>query len=696
MSNDLYFSTGIRELNFLLTRQNDGGIPCPTPEGISSSITVIKGPPGAGKSVLTSILSYNIHGHPMVTKDRIIVPFVIYFSFCQSAAGLYRYIDQILEPNDPDQPADPALPPLIYPLILSPSAYRAMQTDRGLSELQQLLADNLKELLKGPAQMDPEWSKIKPTLRSYLDKCKLEHFWVTPGYEVIPPEVSNPGNLAIELRHIVCVDPINFYFDATTPAGAREKIAGLFNSFRAKQWPLIVTLENAGDDASAEHRQLMAVVEFECDTVLELKSRAAPYVRRAIEVKKNRNGHSQYGSQLYRIEQKENSLSNIPPPEDDPNKHPGFLVIPSIHSFLSRARERHQSRERYRSGMFEFDQLLCQGQPPTRNDTGDSDRNLLPSDSCILVRGGKGGHKLSLAFNLLCAGLWDPRRSEEDEEKKKIISATQHVLLLSLGEEINLTIPRIALGRSVNGPESQFNNGHQLRFCETPSESREQRDHPAFKIIIREWANENTAAVDPLEVGRIHAESAAIVRTVVNGRLIEATFKPGNLSPDEFLWVVERLVMHYNPSRILVENTAHLRMRFPELHAERMLFPALSSLTQSKQVMLIVSDVLGDGSDEQLSYGLAAGADFVVDLSAMSLGDFPNPQDYKECCKTLASITPGENINYYPTWSKMAISNVRGKNYRRGQYGVTVIGKPQGNSLVLADITKYFAPVHLD
>src|SRR5437762_661547 len=86
-----FLSTGIPELNDLLTRDVDRGIGVPedsritcSTSGIASSTLVIEGTTGAGKSVLATVLASNLHLQPYQNAHVVCV----YFSFAQSSKDL--------------------------------------------------------------------------------------------------------------------------------------------------------------------------------------------------------------------------------------------------------------------------------------------------------------------------------------------------------------------------------------------------------------------------------------------------------------------------------------------------------------------------------------------------------------------------------------------------------------------------------
>src|SRR5688572_13744056 len=101
-----YFDTLIPELNELLTRDPSKGLAVPTLVGAASSTLAIKGSTGCGKSVLATVLAYNLHyqltsSPPAadLASEEVVLPFVFYFSFAQPSQGLRIYIDTILQPS---------------------------------------------------------------------------------------------------------------------------------------------------------------------------------------------------------------------------------------------------------------------------------------------------------------------------------------------------------------------------------------------------------------------------------------------------------------------------------------------------------------------------------------------------------------------------------------------------------------------
>ena len=89
-----YFSTGIDELNDLLTRDPDHGFAIPGSGPVASCNVVFKGAAGNGKSVISSIIAFNLHLSRTKKKSEYL-PLCFYFSFAQPARGLLNYIESI-------------------------------------------------------------------------------------------------------------------------------------------------------------------------------------------------------------------------------------------------------------------------------------------------------------------------------------------------------------------------------------------------------------------------------------------------------------------------------------------------------------------------------------------------------------------------------------------------------------------------
>src|SRR6185436_11766706 len=129
------------------------------------------------------------------------------------------------------------------------------------------------------------------------------------------------------------------------------------------------------------------------------------------------------------------------------------------------------------------------------------------------------------------------------------------VMLISLGEETVQTVNKLPLARYLalsekTHPETSdaWANSRQIKLV--PKKSDKADDNHNFKIMFNEWA-----AVTP-DSPNENARAANVAPTNIelSPLLIEATFKPGYLTPDEFLWAVEMLLQKFKPKRLLIDN----------------------------------------------------------------------------------------------------------------------------------------------
>ncbi len=691
---EVFLDTGIQSLNDLMTRSPHLGIAMPSPGGFASSTTIIKGAAGAGKSVLTSIMSYNMHGRPVRRESQAAagesacshlpyLPVVIYFSYAQPAQGIYRYLEEIRAAKDDN----------LNPIIISPKYSLGASELGGISTLRRSLISSLalfRTLPFEPYQRsartgegkkkhtsDRPSKAIGESLDLKFEQC-INHLIDSDIWQLGKDRKKLNMSLSSELPEkmpkdtrivpIVVIDPINFFFDYRD---SRAAIADLISTFRTLQWPLLMTLEDGGKHTQEGHRQLASYVEFEADLVVELTITSEPHIRRSIEITKSRNMQPRFGRQMYRIEKPEHAFSNIFPSDKEGNSpratnHPGFMIFPSIHWVLSLSYERNDTPKwHHRSGIAVLDEVL--DKKAKKSETS----RYLPPDASILVRGEKGGHKLPLSFNLLVRGLEEGSTPDDNR-----------VMLVCLGEETYMTIPDIPLACGVKprAKDRNFNNGTTLKFESKPLDGESMKQS---KVMCHRWV----------------AKSVKSRRK--KGELIEVTFKPGYLTPEEFLWVIDNLVKQYKPKRVMIDNTAHLRMRFPDLFSEKMLFPALSCMAKAnnQHFMLIVTDVTGKGSWEELSYGLSAGADVVIDVEPITKEEYSENEALRKQLADNAQKVPGKQPTHKkiaPIWSKISVSNVRGKQYERKRHAVTVLPVKDGGSytprLFMVDITGATTP----
>ena len=184
-------------------------------------------------------------------------------------------------------------------------------------------------------------------------------------------------------------------------------------------------------------------------------------------------------------------------------------------------------------------------------------------------------------------------------------------------------------------------------------------------------------------------------------KLCVAGFRPGCITPEEFIFVVSEFLSRGSFSRVLFCSTAHLRMRFPLLASEKLLLPALVDLFKSRGIMSIFIDVGGGGSDRELSYGLSAMADYLIQLDSFAPstpiqllhGAAANPDevaaaDTQEAGLDRKMVERLIDDRYGYVWAKMHVENVRGKDYSRPCHAVTVRPDtivPGGNELFIVN-----------
>ena len=684
-----FLDTGDDELNALLTRGTEGnrqGIPLPGPGPIESSILVVKGDTGTGKTVFASNLAFNLHNTASGTGEGRILPFCVYFSFGQSAQSVRGIIDALRR----DGGGGTGIP-VYYPCIVTADLPALELAGQGLPLLRRLLVEAL-----GPLSDPFAPDGGLPDFGSYVNHLKR-----VSGLDVAEEEVVGTDEAPKRLP-VVFVDPINYFFDI---ADTRPTIADLFRLFRTWPWPFVVTLEDPAGAPNSVSAELARAVEFEADTILHLTYESTPYARRYVEVLKSRFAQPIFGRHTFRIDGPSHSLKDVwiiksksersktdDHASDAPDvrlksivndqkvfRHPGVLIFRSIHWYNSRSWPRvppsaHRDDvrpPRYHTGIVELDYAL--NGEPFALEAHDEPPTPLPLNSSLLVCGAKGGHKLAFAFNLLVAGLWDTRtRVEEDGDER--VPESESALLVSFGEQGSADPRRVALADSLLSGNPECNSPKLGRLQEVDRRDSQAAKEVGPKLIVSKWAPE--------------------VETT-GQKLIEAHFRPGYLGVDEFLWAMEGLVDGYRPSRVLIDSTAHLRTRFPGLYAEPMLFTALSGLVRSRGAMLITIDVTGKGHDKALSYGVAASADYVIELGRLrgKVVVLRDSGDWRERLRQRGVEDP-ERLN----WAKMTLGNVRGKKYGRFAHAVGVVEASDGDigsQLIMLPIEEADSPTFL-
>ncbi len=463
----------------------------------------------------------------------------------------------------------------------------------------------------------------------------------------------------------------------------REDIAALFDNYRKHKLLAFVFLEDYGEEASYEVRQTILDCESFSDIVVQLSEiERKGYHYFGIKIKKKHYGSQSYGTHLYKICGQNHSLVVL---ENAVNKarelyhtnngdyQSGILIYPSIHRYLSGTRKLYNATNYVQTGITHLDEIF-QG----RGKRGlISDKSML-SDSCIVISGEKGSHKLTLGINLLLGGMWNIGI----KKGQKTVRKNKDVLLIMLDGYDDLNLKKVAIAketaRTLEGqldisPEiDSLDNGRWISWIDDSNAEKKCRnncqlceltkqDHNGQKVVFKKCC---------AEIGPDGEHAKVLI----------AGFRPGYIPAEEFLHIVSRLInlkgiaatKDAEPafSRVLFVSTDHLKMRFPLLYNEELFIPALIDLFKSQCVVSIFIDVLGDGSDKKLTYGLSAQADYLIHLT-----------DYSE---ENTKRSEGE------IWTKMLFDNIRGKNYFRPIHAITVREDENGqNTMQMIDIHDY-------
>lgn len=386
MGEKYFIDTKIQLLNQLLTRQKEVGIGIPGlgESDIVSSNIIISGEPGSGKSVLATQLAQRMHCRQDIILNeksykKQIKPFCMYFSFTQSWKNV-RYCITSFQDSESNKGNETNLP-----MMLSPSNLIITQGANGLNLLQRYLIDTFN-FLRSP--LDDKVDKIitKEQLKNLYEKLKKNHIWNLREMDL--PTETNEGDYSY--LPIIFIDPLNFFFGMED---SRNTLSKLFSLSSLWQWPFIFILEYDCNRVDPNFVGLVGSAEFEADYLIELSKHHKRHFYRFIEIKKNRHSSPIYGFQMFKISSRNHALSQI-------DNRKGFLIYPSIHFSLSKTMHRSdQSENRKSSGISHLDDIILGTSDP------DNRKNALPQDSFILVTGKKGGHKLTVAYNILLGGL---------------------------------------------------------------------------------------------------------------------------------------------------------------------------------------------------------------------------------------------------------------------------------------------------
>ena len=456
----------------------------------------------------------------------------------------------------------------------------------------------------------------------------------------------------------------------------REDLWRIFNSYRKISVLSIFLLEDYGDDGTENVRQLISDCEFLADVVIELSDEPREgYHAKSIRIKKKHYGEQVYGSHFYKICPVEGSLPNMNMKAKKTSKYgnTGIVVYPSIHRYLSRARVQDTDLYPVNTGITHLDAMLLGGSKKERN----IDAGCIESNSCIVISGERGGHKLPLGLNILTGGMW---KIKSGKGTRKIV-ADKDVLMILLDEEADIPINLSATARDTHlftDMKTKFgslDSGKWIRW-----KKKNHRDHNRDRQCT--WYELFGKGMNVGKKVHFNSWCASILNNQGNAmdcrKFVIAGFRPGCITPEEFIYIVDSLLKppgtNERPfSRVLFVSTAQLFTRFPLLGSSRLFIPALVDLFKSHNVVSIFIDVLGKGCDEKLSYGLLALADYILRVDELSRGAGYDVQYTKKLGKAkkqkITKLLSEDSDRY--VWSILHMENVRGKEYSRPCHALT-------------------------
>jgi KaiC/GvpD/RAD55 family RecA-like ATPase len=354
----------------------------------------------------------------------------------------------------------------------------------------------------------------------------------------------------------------------------RDQIKAIFNRINEHEGVLsIILLEDYKESGTEGTRELIKDCEFLTDIVVDLTNYKG---KRYVEVKKKHYGSHFGGKHYYDICQKHHHLSNI-----GKNIPSGIVVYPSIARFLKESqidpyyepdpysgKDSFNPKNKVHTGITHLDSMLTYS--PGKKDKVVIGKSI-EKNACVVISGKRGNHKLAFGLNLLIGGLWEPVK----DEREKIIRAEasqKNVLVTSLDEPTNLPIDDTALAYNTHETLTKnsifrgkkLDNGDWIRWrhqtmhpkchpARTGRKAAEARgclfsgiiddeqtgrnDHKS--IFLNNWcAYTGVEGVDDAEGNKEKFEEAV---TGCNA-LIVASYRPGYITPDEFLYSISRLI----------------------------------------------------------------------------------------------------------------------------------------------------------
>ncbi len=664
--------TGVPFLDRMLRRDADPdeSLRFPDMKEITKNNVLIKGEPGAGKSILSYQIALNlINGIQfkeyeekdnsgesgdseqkpvkkinkethinLESRKMNIIP--IYFTFEQSVHEVKYNMERIFKDriasiikadNKEGKPQS-----VLFPIIVGQKKTDIRKTP--------LISELIKTLSIIITYFKSEYNSGQRTNEYFQNVIKDKCPDIVIDNSL---QISDFNNTELPFKFVFFFDSINVFFDEEDHRSVLHSLISISEKFKSIN---ILLLEDYSASTKVDFLYLSKLLEFQSDVVVSLTNESTDYYNNFIEIMKNRHSATLNGKQKFKILSGNQSMQTV-------DQRVGIAIYYSIHVNLTDERKINRQETDISTGIGHIDGVLK---------TNEKDNKSIYKNSFILVSGGKGTHKFPVGFNLL-TGIY----SEE--------GLNDSVMILSFDDESTLLVDRVALSSDIN-------------------------------VVFTGQSNEDRTKSSKVKVKKYEVSGTG------KPQLIEVSFAPGYLSVEEYLYSVQQLIAEYTPKRVLIYNTSLFKMRFPWLYKEKMFFSALVGLFRHNDIVSILIDVVDEGSDKELSYSLRGMADYLLDIK--SLQDYTSSNDLYghisnkvintrciECSdylklkgKYISNLFPGlkdkisniskdiklEDLSY----AVIDVTNVRNKKYKSNVIGLTVVSrdKDSKNKLILFDI----------
>ena len=190
-------------------------------------------------------------------------------------------------------------------------------------------------------------------------------------------------------------------------------------------------------------------------------------------------------------------------------------------------------------------------------------------NTCFVVSGPPGGHKFALAVNLLLNHEVYDFPSENQKPRK---------LIISLAEEGNIKLEDVAL-------HEKLDNWRNLLKKRSESDNARKSRKDVTGEVLNDSSKINKV-ISKISFGSEEEEVITVLQ-----------IEMGTILPEEVLFIISKYLRD-NPQldSILVDNTDHIRNRFPSLHREQLFTPALVDIIKKSGCYSVFVDICTDAT----------------------------------------------------------------------------------------------------